>query len=251
MTIKHRILLLGIVAGVLFLILGVYNLVQERNMKNALASIYADRLVPAVDQLAPAIRYLNRVRLELQLGAQHDPNGSLSKFHTSHGVELHTNNIKEDISKIEEAWKAYMATNLTPEEATLAKQVEGELNKALTALKTGLAALAAGDYEKAAFAGTASFEKALDIAPKLLDELNHLQSQISKHDFEQAEANYDQSVMLNIALIIIGLLILIGVAYSLLRAVLAPMHELIAAAQAAGQGRFDGRVATVNHDEVG
>jgi methyl-accepting chemotaxis protein len=29
------------------------------------------------------------------------------------------------------------------------------------------------------------------------------------------------------------------------------MHELIAAAQAAGQGRFDGRVATVNHDEVG
>lgn len=251
MTIKHRILLLGIVASVLFLVLGSYNLIQERGMKDSLHTLYADRLVPAVDQIGPVIRYLNRARLDLQLGAQHDPAASLAKFHTSHGVERHTNNLGEYIPKIENAWKAFMATVLTPEEAALAKQIEGELNKAVAALKTGQAALNSGDYEKAAFAGTASFEKALDVTPKLLDELNHMQLQIAKNEFEQAVAAYNQSFMLNIVLIIIGLLVLVGVAYNLLRAVLVPMHELVAVAQAAGQGRFDGRVATVNHDEVG
>jgi methyl-accepting chemotaxis protein len=251
MTIKHRILLLGIVASVLFLVLGSYNLIQERNMKASMASIYADRLVPAVDQLGPVIRYLNRARLDLQLGGQHDPAGSMVKYHSNHGVERHTNNLGEYIPKIENAWKAYMATYLTPEEAELAKRVEVELVKSIAALKVGQAALTTGDYEKAAFAGTASFEKALDVAPKLLDELNHLQLQIAKSEFEQAVAAYNQSFMLNIVLIVIGLLVLVGVAYNLLRAVLVPMHELVAVAQAAGQGRFDGRVATVNDDEVG
>ena len=251
MNIKNRILLLGVVASVLFLILGVYNLVQERTMKDSMATIHADRLVPAIEQLGPVIRYLNRARLDLQLGAQHDPASVMAKYHTNNGIERYTNNLADYILKIESAWKAYMATYLTPAEAELAKKVEVELLKAIAALKVGQAALAAGDYEKAAFSGTASFEQAHDIAPKLLDELNRMQLTIAQAEFDKAVAAYSQSFMLNIALIVIGILILSGVVYSLLRAILVPMHELVAVAQAAGQGRFDGRVATVNHDEVG
>lgn len=251
MNIKNRILLLGVVASVLFLILGVYNLVQERAMKDSMATIHADRLVPSVEQLAPVIRYLNRSRLELQFAAQHDPESKMAKYHTNHGIENYTKNLADYIPKIENAWKAYMATYLTPEEAELAKKVEVELVKSVVALKVGQAALAAGDYEKAALAATGSFEQALNVAPKLLDELNRMQLTIAQAEFDKSVAAYSQSFMLNIALIVIGILILSGVVYSLLRAILVPMHELVAVAQAAGQGRFDGRVTTVNQDEVG
>ncbi len=251
MNIKSRILLLGVVASVLFLLLGAYNLIQERSMKDSMATIYADRLLPSVNQLGPVIRYLNRARLDLQLGGQHDPAGSMSKYHSSHGVERHTNKLAEYIPTIENAWKDYMATYLTPEESELAKKVEIELVKSVAALKVGMAALAAGDYEKASYAGTASFEKAHDIAPKLLDELNQMQLEIAQDEFDKAVSAYNQSLILNIVLIVIGILVLIGVAINLLRAVLVPMHELISASQAAGQGRFDARVATVNSDEVG
>jgi methyl-accepting chemotaxis protein len=220
-------------------------------MNDSMATIYADRLVPSVNQLGPVIRYLNRARLDLQLAGQHDPAGSMNKYHVSHGVELQMNKLAEYIPTIENAWKDYMATYLTPEESELAKKVEIELVKSVAALKVGMAALAAGDYEKGSYAGTATFEKAHDSAPKLLNELNQMQLTIAQEEFDKAIAAYQQSLMFNIVLIVIGILVLIGVAVNLLRAVLVPMHELILASQAAAQGRFDARVATVNSDEVG
>jgi methyl-accepting chemotaxis protein len=251
MTIKQRIIMLGIVAGILFLILGTYNLIQEREMKDSLHTLYADRLVPSVDQIGPIMRYINRARLDLQLGGQHDPAGVMNKYHTNHGVERHTKNLKTFVPKIEQSWDAYMLTSLVPEEAALAKKIEPELKKVVIALKKGLTLLEAGDFEQASYTGTASFEKALDDVPVMLDELNHMQLMIAQADYDKAVAAYQQSFMLNIALILTGLLSLIAVAYNLLRAVLVPMHELIAVSQAAGQGRFDGRVTTVNQDEVG
>ena len=251
MNIKNRILLLAVVASVLFLALGIYNLIQEHNMKVSMQTIYADRLVPAVDQLGPIMRYINRARLDLQLGGQHDPHGVMNKYHTNHSVERHSKNLKTFIPKLEQSWNAYMATYLAPEEEALARKIEPELRKVEIALKKGLTLLESGDFEQASYAGTASFEKALDDVPIMLDELNHMQLVIAQTEYDKAVAAYHQSFMLNIALILIGLLGLIAVAYSLLRAVLVPMHELIAVAQAAVQGRFDGCVVTVNTDEVG
>ena len=251
MNIKNRILLLAAVASVLFLVLGIYNLIQEHNMKASMQTIYADRLVPAVEQLGPILRYINRNRLDLQLGAQHDPSGSLAHLHTSHNIDRHIKNLQENIPKIEVKWKEYMATYLAPEEEILAKKIEPELMKVTVALKAGLSYLEVGNYEKAAFSGTESFEKAYGAVPLMLDELNHMQLDIAQAEYDKAVAAYNHSLILNNSLIIIGLLGLISLAYSLLRAVLVPMRELISVAQAAGQGRFDGRVATVNNDEVG
>lgn len=251
MSIKNRILLLGFIAAAAFLILGTYNLVQERAMKNALQTVYEDRIVPAVDQLAPVIRYINRARLDLQLGSQHDPAGNLVKFHTSHGVERHIKTLQEIIPLIEKDWDRYMQTHLVPEEAALANEIEPNLKKVVTALKTGLTALEAGDFEKAAYSGTASFEPANDSVPKMLDKLNHMQLEIAGHEYEKALAAYQFSLMLNISLIVFGLLLLSFVAYRLLRAVLLPMNQLVSAAQGASQGCFEGRVKTLNADEVG
>lgn len=134
MSIKNRILLLGFIAAAAFLILGTYNLVQERAMKDSLQTVYEDRIVPAVDQLAPVIRYINRARLDLQLGAQHDPNGQLIKYHTSHGVERHVNTLQKVIPLIETDWNRYLQTYLAPEEEVLAKEIEPNLKKAVAAL---------------------------------------------------------------------------------------------------------------------
>lgn len=251
MSIKNRILLLGFIAAASFLILGVYNLVQERAMQNALQTVYEDRVVPAVDQLGPVIRYINRARLDLQLGAQHDPAGSLAKYHASHGVERHIKSVQEIIPLIEADWDRYMHTYLVPEEAALAKEIEPNLRKVVVALKAGLAALEAGDFEKAAYSGTASFEPANDTTPKMLDELNHMQLKIAGQEYEKALSAYQLSLILNITLIVFGLLLLSFVAYRLLRAVLLPMNQLVSAAQSASQGCFDGRVKTLNADEVG
>lgn len=252
MSIRVRLLLLSFLASALIVGLGGTLLVKMQSAEATTQTLYVDRLQPLGEQVDAIRDALKDARLNMQLASAHDPSGPYARLHTDHGMERHTDGIAKDIQTIETQWAAYMATYLVPEEEKLAKEIEPLLKNAVEkGLKPGLAALKAGNFDEGGRLSLNSIVKEYGQLDKLLPQLAAIQVEVGRKEYEAAKAAYETSLPIIIALLVLGLLALVLVARSTMRAVLLPMQELVSVSQAAGQGRFDGRVATVNADEVG
>ena len=248
----HRLALLVGLFVILLIGIGLLGLHSTANTLAGLKTVYEDRAVPLV-QIAHVKQLLDANYADILRAFQHNPASELSKLH-DHPVDEHLKRIEANLKGIDDTWKAYMATYLTPEEKQLADSFATKYSTFTTELTLPtMEALRQGDYSLAVVSRFLKGNRAqggeLD---KLAQSLLELQSREAKAEFTKAVAQYESARTLSIASIVLGVLLGVGLSWWLISSVTGPLEKIRnAVAHASQSGDFTQNVAVEQRDEVG
>ncbi|MEJ2592778.1 MAG: Tar ligand binding domain-containing protein, partial [Candidatus Thiodiazotropha sp.] len=112
LTIMSRLIGVLSLLSVLLVVIGVQGVLGMRATNAGLETVYNDRLVPT-GQLAHINDMMQESMRQLHLSAMHDPRLPESKLH-DHPITKHLDVVKKNIAEVNDIWKAYMSTYLTP-----------------------------------------------------------------------------------------------------------------------------------------
>src|SRR3989338_7957834 len=205
-TIKARLVGLVLLSAILMLVIGALGVSGMGNTKDALNSVYLDRLIPT-GQVSQITALLQDNRAQLLLSLQHDPASELSSRH-NHALDTHLQVVQTNITKISALWQAYMATSLTAEEERLAQDFASKRAIFLAeGLKPGITALQAGNYKEAAVIMLERLTPTFNNASSASDRLLQLQLDVAQKAFEQAESEYQVTRNAALGAIVLAILL--------------------------------------------
>ena len=180
-------------------------------MRTSLKTTHDDRLVP-LQKFATNRNSMNVNMRELLLALQHAPDSPLVGIH-DHDVSVHFHALEEGKALVDEAWRAYMTTTLTPEEQTLAREFAARRARFLEeGLLPSRAKIQAGDHYGA---GVHLLKVALPLfrdALEVMDKLVVLQGAVAEENMTRSDRLATRILALFVAL---ALLALLSLAFSL------------------------------------
>jgi methyl-accepting chemotaxis protein len=237
------ILLISSLAIVCFIVsgIGLYGLVKSND---AILTIYADRTVPAVDiGKIQTLVVSNRLEVAMALLDQNPESARRA-----------VQQLESNIVSVSKIWDAYMATYLTPEEATLANEFAVRRTRYVQeGLRPTITALQAGDFAKAQ---SLMLEK---VSPLMLpvkekgDSLLQLQMDVAKDEFDAAIARYELIRMTEVIVTLLGLLGAIVFGWMTVRYISRELGgepiDVARIAQAIAQGDLTQEIALKNDDQ--
>ena len=200
-------LLIGFLSLGLVLI-GVIGLLSLSAANGALKSVYEDRTAPMA-QIAQIDKMILQNRLMIANGLL-DP--------TPEELAADTAGVDANIAAIGKVWEAFMATQLTPEEATLAQQfaeVRGRFVQ--EGLRPSVAALKAGDFEAARRIVAEKTRPLYAPVGQSVAALMQLQVDVARTEYRQAQARYETLRTLLTVLILIGTVLAAVMGYLMVR----------------------------------
>lgn len=251
LKISRKILLSTGLLMALIAVTGGVALYGYNAMRASLQTVYTDRLLPAI-QLSEIRELMNANVREILLAVQHDPVLPVSKVHEStHRLDRHTDTVRRNIDRITEIWKAYMSTELTPEEKRMAEEfvaARGEFVR--NGLLISLGYLDKADFEEAALHTVKTtiplFKTAVEIEAKLVA----LQEDVAKGEMDKAEAMNRQFVQLMTG---VAILAAIGLFTSLwiARRITVPLSNIVEVVGKIANGDLRVNIEAESQDEIG
>jgi methyl-accepting chemotaxis protein len=203
----------------LLLAVGLLGLRQVKEGNDYLRSVYEDRLVPA-KQLAEINSALLDSTRQLMLAAMHDPVSDISKLH-DHPITMHLDQAKRDMEKIDEIWKAYMASYLTEDEKALANDFAAKYAKLVEeGLKPAGESFAKAQYHEGVTLIIKAINPAYSALKAVYEKLFALQLEVAKQKYEEAEADYTATRNLFVVIIALGTALMAAMGYLMIRAIL-------------------------------
>jgi len=252
LKVGYRLSMLVAMFVILLIVIGGLGLRSASQTLAGLETVYEDRTVPLV-QITRVKRLLDSNFSELLRAFQHDPRQELAKLH-DHAVDEHLKRIEANLKTVDETWKSYLATQMTPEEKQLADAFTAryqEYTKTLT-LPT-MDALRQGNYSLEVISSFLKGNRKMGgEVDKLADALIELQTRVAKEEFDRDVAQYESAHTLSIATIIIGVLLGVGFSWWLIRSVTGPLAEIrdvVTYVQTSGD--FTRNITRGQQDEVG
>ncbi len=245
LKISTRILVMLTVLSVLLIVVGVLGLRGMGQTNDSMRSIYEDRTVP-LKQLGDINYLVNRNRV-LVMDMVMSLNRNVEQAH----LDKRLDELQKNAAEISSIWKAYKSTKLTPEEATLAADMEklrlAYLNEALLPAAQALAA-------RDATLGNELYETRISPqAPpvqKALAALMTLQEKTAAEAYEAAVASYERVRAISVASILIGMALGAAIGWSLQRGIRTSLDEAMAAAHAVATGDLTHRIRLLGNDEI-
>jgi len=252
LKVGYRLSMLVAMFVILLIVIGGLGLRSASKTLAGLETVYEDRTVPLV-QITRVKRLLDSNFSESLRAFQHDPRQELAKLH-DHAVDEHLKRIESNLKTVDETWKAYLATQMTPEEQQLADAFTAryqEYTKPLT-LPT-MDALRQGNYSLEVVStflkGNRKMGGEVD---KLADALIDLQTRVAKEEFDRDVAQYESARNLSVVTMILGVLLGVGFSWWLIRSVTRPLAEIRdVVTYVQTSGGFTRSVTSGQHDEVG
>ena len=241
LSIKAR--LVGVMAflSVLLGVVGVAGLYALNKTNDSLKTVYDDRLV-AMGQLDAVST--DMLEVQVALGSTIDADAA--------GVARLVAGVAAQRVQIDKTWAEYMATYLTPEEATLAAQFAAARK---TVEEQGiapvLAAVAAGDKAAIAQALHSKLDPAMEAALKPMAGLVKLQLAVGKAEYEKSQAMYAVFHVGAIVSIVLGVAIAALMGYWLVAAITRPLYRAISLAEAVAAGDLTQAITVRSNDEMG
>ena len=197
LKISTRLIILIGGLSLLLIVIGAIGLFGISKSNDALKTVYENRTVP-MGQIANINQLNLRNRLFIA-GSLLDP--------TAEEISKDIAGIEANLAAIDKVWAAYMATALTPEEATIAKKsTEDRAKFEQEGLRPSVAALRANDLEGAR---RIVFEKNRPLYIPVsagIEALMKLQIDVAKDEFTNAAARFATFRMVSIAAIVSGIL---------------------------------------------
>ncbi|HQT31276.1 MAG TPA: methyl-accepting chemotaxis protein [Thiobacillus sp.] len=248
LSIKSRLIF---VVGFLLLSLvaiGVIGLSSLSATNASFKAFYEDRLV--------AMGYLDEISAHMnsnQMLLAESVIGQLSTFpEEAERVDQRVAKVKQLIVGIDDGWKAFKATRLSPEEANLAKEFETARNKyGREALMPAIAALGSHDFQQASEIMQGQLTKQYESARDAMNALIKIQLTIGKAEYEAAQTRYALARNISISLIVLSVLVAIAIAFWLIRAITLPLREAVLAAEHVAAGDLMQPINVRSNDETG
>ncbi len=241
MTIRTRLIFIITLLSVLLVAIGVLGLSGMSGSNQGLKSVYEDRTVPLMD-LGKIIDKINLVRL----------NAVTASNATNQDI------VKEAISKtqqrdkeIEELWDKYMATTLTPEEKKLADAFGQQWKAYRESRDVTLHLATAGNFEAARENAKKDAGPKYSAARETIFSLIELQGAVAKTEYETAQSNYSSVRNITVASVVIGVGLSVWIGFILIRAIVRPINEAVAVANAVASGDLTSKIEARANDETG
>ena len=189
-------------------------------------TLYEDRVV-ALGQLGKVLTLIQQNQITLATALNGDP----QQYNAA------ADEVTARIATISAVWKDYMATYLTPEEKKHAERF-AESRKAFVegGLQPALAAMRAGDAEKARAVLRGPLTSLFKPVQQHMNDLIQLQMDVSKAEFEQSQARYSSSRIIAISAIALGLLVGAAMAVSLISGITRSLAEALKLANSVAEG---------------
>ncbi|MDO9219674.1 MAG: methyl-accepting chemotaxis protein, partial [Thiobacillus sp.] len=228
--------------------IGVIGLSSLSATNASFKTVYEDRLV--------AMGYLDEISAHMnsnQMLLAESVIGQLSTFPEEVAqVDQRVTKVKQLIVGIDDGWKAYKATRLSPEEAKLAKEFETARNKyGREALMPAIAALGSHDFQQASELMQGQLTKQYESARDAMNALIKIQLTIGKAEYEAAQKRYALARNISISLIVLSVLVAIAIAFWLIRAITLPLREAVLAAEHVAAGDLMQTINVRSNDETG
>jgi methyl-accepting chemotaxis protein len=216
----------------------------------ALKALYEESAVP-MDALGNFRSLYKENYAEILRAFQHDPAGTLLSFH-DHPLSMHFDTLKSRKAENDRLWAETIGHNLSDEEKKLVADI-GEKRLAWQSKRdVTLQALKAGDFSpqvmatflKAGREEGAAFEKSMEV-------LSAYGKNSAKLKYEAAEQTYQNDVKIFIALTLLGLTFVLGIAGFTVTYITRSLREVGDAADVIASGDLTRPMPYASEDEIG
>ena len=240
MAIKSRLVLVISMLSILLVGIGSFGIHGLNQTNDAFKGVYEDRTVP-LGELGLVIDRMQRTRL----------NAIIASYARKPEVvkERQAMTDQRDV-EIATAWQKYLATNLTPIEKTLIENFNHEWKAYTEARNRTMALAAAGEYDAAVKNATEATPK-FDAAHATMFKLIQLQRDEGAKEFGASQANYKSIFTTSIFVIALGIALAAVIGFLLIRAIVNPLNEAIAVANAVASGDLTSRIEVNSTNETG
>ncbi|GLC93143.1 methyl-accepting chemotaxis protein [Cupriavidus sp. TA19] len=228
--------------SVLLLLVGGAGLHGISSSNDSLKDTYANQLASTI-ALSDAMLATTRMRLALDrsvmLGEPDDP-------------KVNVDRSKVFVDASEAAWKRYNSLPQNDQEKALAAEL-GRLRQAF--FEQGVLPL-----QQATLAGNQ--DEAVRLARKVLPDLQRsmstahealqkFQMSAGQANFDAAQASFDNTRTLSVALIVLGLVVAVLCTVTLNRAIVTPVQEALAVFERIARGDLTSRITSISKNEIG
>jgi methyl-accepting chemotaxis protein len=240
-TIKTLLLFVMGILSLLLIATGILGLTSLDVTNKALKNVYEDRTVP-IGQLDTIITLSTINQLDLAASIYGDPGLVIPKMDA----------IEKRSKEINEAYAAYLATNLTPEEKALADKFAADRKIFLEkALQPAIAASRGGNVLRVTEIVNGPMEELIMPVRNGVATLIALQLREAKKAFEESQSRFVMVRNISIGVIIFGVLLAAFMAFWLIRLIARPLHEAVLVARSVAAGDLTQRIEVKSSNETG
>ena len=242
LTIKSRLIVTFFFIAVTLLGIESISLFGMSKARDSLKTVYEDRII-ALDQLTDieSLILQNRIAITASLVAS-----------TPEEISINVAKLEKNEAEIDEIWKAYMATYLTPEEKILAAKFADDYKKFVTqSLNPAAAALRANDLKKTSRIVVENMRPLYQQVGKGIKTLGKLQLSVTKQEYEEVQSRYDIIRDIIIITAIVGLGLAIWIGFMLVRAISRPLEDVVRIARGVAAGNLTQQIEVRSTNEIG
>ncbi len=223
---RSKLTLLTGIAALSLLIIGLLGVLKLSEVNQGLETVYNDRVVPLNQLKAIADAYAVNI-----VDTTHKTrNGNI-------GFDECAKSIRDAKAIVEDNWKAYMSTYLTPKEAKLAKEAQEAMDGGDTATQNILNACESQDVEKIGRISINELYPSIDPIGEKISALMELQLQVAKEEKEKATAIYETSRMMIITIIVVAFALMVALAGFIITEIMKSIKRLENTVEEVSQNR--------------
>ena len=224
------------------LVIGLLGLVGMSKTNEGLRDVYENRTIP--------IGQMKQIELLLQQNRF-----TMTIFLAAPSPEVMSNNsarLENNIAEVAMILKAYLATDMIPEERELAERFAEDNDSFVTeGLKPVMVAWRAGEFRVANGIIANKISRLYRPVSIEIEKLSQLQVDMAKQKYQQAQRRYGTIRNIFIIAISIGLVSAIWLGFSLIRAIVRPLNHAVMVANAVASGNLTSKIKFITQDEVG
>ncbi|MBY0498378.1 MAG: MCP four helix bundle domain-containing protein [Nitrosomonas sp.] len=241
MTIKSKLALVIGMLSVLLVGVGALGLYGIDQSNDGLKTVYEDRTVVLGD-LSLILDRMHRVRLNAVMAANIQ-DLTVAKQRAAMTTERD--------AEINATWQKFMGTILTPEEEKLANSFTQQWPIYKESRDRTMNLALAGNFEAAADNTTKDAAPKFDVVHQTMFDLIELQSKVAGQEYAEAQSNFNFVFTMTSIAIGLGVVLAIITGLLLIRAILGPLNEAIAVADAVASGDLTSRIEVNSTNETG
>ncbi len=214
---SHLITVIGSLI-MLMVLIGGMGLHGMLDATKGLRTVYEDRTVPMA-QLASIQKLLltNRLRITAALMTP-----------TPESIQNNTAEVERNIAEISKTWDIYMSNELTSEERQLAEKFAADRKHfVVEGLNPAIAMLRANDITQTEHIITNKIRPLYESVSDGIQSLLQLQINVAKQEYDTARSQFISTRDIAIGLVVLGVLFALAMGYTLLRAIVRPLENII------------------------
>ncbi|WP_294765184.1 methyl-accepting chemotaxis protein [uncultured Rhodoferax sp.] len=224
---------------VMVALMAAFGLYEVRVTNQSIGSIYADRVVP--------LKQLKAVSDLYAVNIIDNANKVAAGLLEPKSAQA---NVAQSLGAIATEWKAYLATELTPQEKLDAAKVTDLMGKTAPVVASLQAALATGNKDEVAALVRPLYEQ-IDPLTSTLGTLVDLQLTEAKAAYDRSTANYRGTVTLFSVIVALAVGTGIAIGWLLIRAITTPLNQAVDVAREVASGNLTQGIQARGQTETG